>query len=58
MHDPYGHAHMDDRPRLQVRKRPAQSQEWDAMSDEEPGDDVDDNYEGDDDDGEDSNSQV
>ena len=56
MYDPYGHAQMDDRPRLQIRKRPAQSQDWGDMSDKEPVD-GDDNYEGDDDDGEDSNSQ-
>ena len=56
MYDPYGHAQMDDRPRLHIRKRPAPNQDWSNMSDEKPVD-GDDNYEGDDDDGEDSNSQ-
>ena len=56
MHDPYGQAHMDTRPRLQVKKRPVDRQGQDTMDDRSDSE-ADADYQGEGDDDEDDDSQ-
>ena len=56
MHDPYGPGPMDNRPRLQVKKRPADGQGQDAMDDRSDSE-VDAEYQGEGDDDEDDSPE-